>query len=172
MRCDTFRDRLTDYLDESLHDDERRQVREHFVSCTECGRWAMTVEPTLLFARASSSATASSAQVEACTRAVLSQVRQRRLERQFGARRRPWLAAAAAAVLALGAAAIWGVTGLVSGPQPTVPAPGFAGAAVHEAPPPRVEVDMVGEGVRVYQFAQEDDADTAVLYIVNPALES
>jgi len=31
---------------------------------------------------------------------------------------------------------------------------------------------MAGEGVRVYQFAQEDDADTAVLYIVNPALES
>jgi len=131
------------------------------------------VEPTLIFARASSAPDASSARVEACTRAVLSQVRQRRLERRLGARRRPWLAAAAAAVFALGAAAIWGVTGLVSGPAPSGPAPsGIVGAAVHEAPPPRVEVDMVGEGVRVYQFAQEDDADTAVLYIVNPALES
>ncbi len=172
MRCDTFRDRVTDYLEESLNDDDRRAVREHLAMCAECARWAVDVDPTLIFARASSDQEASSARVEACTRAVLSQVRQRRLERRLGSRRRPWLAAAAAAVLALGAAAIWGVTGLVSAPEVATPAPGFVGAAAHDAPPPKVEVDMVGEGVRVYQFAQDDDADTAVLYIVNPALES
>jgi anti-sigma factor RsiW len=172
MRCDSFRDRLTDYLEESLNDDERRAVREHLAMCAECARWAVDVEPTLIFARATAASDVSPARVDACTRAVLSQVRQRRLERRLGARRRPWLAAAAAAVLALGAAAIWGVTGLRPGPEPAAPAPGFVGAAVREVPPPKVEADMAGEGVRVYQFAQEDDADTAVLYIVNPALES
>ena len=57
-----------------------------------------------------------------------------------------------------------------------MPAP----AAVHASttaepppqPPPQVEVDMPGEGVRVYHFASEDDRNTAVLFIVNPALES
>ncbi len=37
--------------------------------------------------------------------------------------------------------------------------------------PPTVEVEMAGEDVRVYQFATEDDEDTAVYFIVNPALE-
>jgi hypothetical protein len=34
-----------------------------------------------------------------------------------------------------------------------------------------VEVDMNGDDVRVYQFATEEDTDTAVYFIVNPALE-
>jgi hypothetical protein len=44
---------------------------------------------------------------------------------------------------------------------------------VAEAPssPPRIEVDMVGEGVRVYQYADQQDGDTAVTFIVNPQLE-
>jgi hypothetical protein len=37
--------------------------------------------------------------------------------------------------------------------------------------PPTVEVDMAGEEVRVYQFANEADTDTAVYFIVDPALE-
>jgi hypothetical protein len=30
---------------------------------------------------------------------------------------------------------------------------------------------MAGEDVRVYQFAADDDDDTAVYFIVNPAME-
>ena len=30
---------------------------------------------------------------------------------------------------------------------------------------------MAGEEVRVYQFAADDDSDTAVYFIVNPAME-
>jgi hypothetical protein len=37
--------------------------------------------------------------------------------------------------------------------------------------PPTVEVEMSDEDVRVYQFADDDDTDTAVYFIVNPALE-
>jgi hypothetical protein len=37
--------------------------------------------------------------------------------------------------------------------------------------PPSVEVEMRGEDVRVYQFASEKDADTAVYLIIDPALE-
>jgi hypothetical protein len=39
------------------------------------------------------------------------------------------------------------------------------------AAPPTVEVEMAGEGVRVYQFATDGDPDTAAYFIVNPALE-
>ncbi len=31
---------------------------------------------------------------------------------------------------------------------------------------------MTDEGVRVYQYADDQDSNTAVYYIVNPALES
>ena len=37
-------------------------------------------------------------------------------------------------------------------------------------PPPRVEVDMTENEVRVYQYATEDDA-TGAIFIVNPAME-
>ncbi len=38
-------------------------------------------------------------------------------------------------------------------------------------PPPRVEVDMTQEEVRVYQYAIGDDATTGAVFIVNPAME-
>jgi hypothetical protein len=34
-----------------------------------------------------------------------------------------------------------------------------------------VEVEMAGEEVRVYQFATDGDTNTAVYFIVDPALE-
>jgi hypothetical protein len=43
--------------------------------------------------------------------------------------------------------------------------------AAEAAAPPTVEVEMAGEGVRVYQFASDGDPDTAAYFIVNPALE-
>jgi hypothetical protein len=116
---------------------------------------------------------AEAARVEACAQAVIAQVRQRRLERRLVKRHRPWLAAAAAAVMVIGGTAVWRLGYGPADPAATPSPSEFVGAAAPPtAPPPRVEVDMAGEGVRVYQFAQEDDADTAVLYIVNPALES
>ena len=36
--------------------------------------------------------------------------------------------------------------------------------------PPSIEVEMADETVRVYQFAADDD-DTAVYFVVNPAME-
>ena len=39
-------------------------------------------------------------------------------------------------------------------------------------PPPSVQVEMANERVRVYQFAEDGDGDSAVYFIVNPALES
>ncbi len=37
--------------------------------------------------------------------------------------------------------------------------------------PPTVEVEMAGEEVRVYHFAADEDDETAVYFIVNPAME-
>jgi hypothetical protein len=37
--------------------------------------------------------------------------------------------------------------------------------------PPRVEVDMTQEEVRVYRYAVGDDDSTGAVFIVNPAME-
>ena len=37
--------------------------------------------------------------------------------------------------------------------------------------PPSVEVEVAGDNVRVYQFATDGGSDTAVYFIVDPALE-
>ena len=47
-----------------------------------------------------------------------------------------------------------------------------AESEVEVAQPPEVEVDMNGEGVEIYRFASDEDENTAVVYVVNPALES
>jgi hypothetical protein len=75
-------------------------------------------------------------------------------------------------VLLAGAGAAWRLQ-LAGGGSGAVVEPPIAEAATSEqAPPPQVEVDMNGEDVRIYRFATEEDENTAVLLIVNPAMES
>jgi predicted anti-sigma-YlaC factor YlaD len=169
MDCNVFRELLSSYLDESLEEDRRGSFRRHLRECGPCRERALAEEPSLLFA-AAHEPIASQQNVEACAVAVTARIRQQRLARRLQKSRRPWLAAAAAIVIVIAGGLIWKVMlGDIGGSA----APGIE-AFVEEHPqtvPPTVEVEMAGEDVRVYQFAADDNNDTAVYFIVNPAME-
>jgi hypothetical protein len=128
------------------------------------------VDPTLLFA-AVEPRTTDPRRTDSVSESVIAQIRQQRLARTLRPRRRPWLAAAAAVLVTVGGVTAWRVTQEGNGPAPD-PAIEARDTSPQAAPPPQVQVDMPGEGVRVYQFAGDGNRDTAVYYIVNPALES
>jgi len=176
MRCDAFRQLLSSYLDESLEGAEREAWRSHLRACGECRRWAVASEPTLLFATAQPEVEDQRG-VDACADRVMAAIRQQRLEQRLRPRRRPWLAAAAALVALVGGGVLWQT--IPQGDEPSTPGvvpasvdAGVGPAQLPQTQPPKVEVNMDGEGVRVYQFAGGSDDDTTVLFIVNPALES
>jgi len=169
MDCTEFRNALDDYLDETLEEAQRSRVRRHLRDCCSCGEWARSVEPSLLFAMAQSGP-ADLARIEACSVAVTAQIRQQRLARRLNGQRRPWLAAVAAVAVAVVVAAAWQLLP-ISGEHVPVSSVEQTSPAGVDAAPPTVEVEMPGDDVRVYQFANEEDDDTAVYFIVNPALE-
>jgi len=170
MNCDTFREQLADYLEERLEDDRRAEVRTHLAVCDDCRHWALAQDPTMIFALPSA-ASVPSARVEASVAAVSAQIRQKRLERRLGSGVRPWLAAAAAAIAVLGGGVVWQGMGHRMGATPAA-GPAVVEAVADDSPPPRLEVDMPGSGVRVYQHAEAGDGDAAVYFVVNPALDS
>ena len=167
MRCADMPELLDAYLADALDEPRRNAVRSHLRACERCREAAVHADPSLLFVTASPGEP-DPVRVEDVTRAVVAQIRQQRLQRRL-VHRQPWLAAAAALVLTLIAVAGWRLLSPGGGSEPA-PA---ADAQVAEAPssPPRIEVDMAGEGVRVYQYADQQDGDTAVTFIVNPQLE-
>ena len=172
MRCSEFRNTLERYLEDVLDESRREGVRQHLRACPGCRSWAIEVEPTIVFAAVEAPAPDPD-RVAACTASVMAQIRQQRLARELRPRGRWWLAAAAAAALAV----VVGGTGwwVASNDRPTVPPSAVEArdsAGEVAAPPPRVQVNMPGEGVRVYQFADDTNHNSAVYYIVNPALES
>jgi predicted anti-sigma-YlaC factor YlaD len=168
MDCSEFHELLDAYLEDSLGEDSRLLVRRHLRDCTSCGEWARGVEPSLLFAMAESGPV-DLARIEACAAAVTGQIRQQRLAGRLR-RRRPWLAAAAAAAVALVGAGAWRLMP-VDGDIGPASSLAVGGSSETAAVPPSVEVEMNGDDVRVYQFATERDTDTAVYFIVNPAME-
>lgn len=176
MRCDTFRRQLEPYLGDTLEGDVRVAWRAHLGQCPECRSWALAEEPTLLFA-ALPNAEPDPVQVAACATAVTALIRHERLDRRLRKDRRPYLAAAAAVLLLLTGALVWrSLSNQSAGSAAVLPTPVAVDTATAAGPspqpPPQVEVDMPGEGVRVYHFASGEDSNTAVLFIVNPALES
>jgi anti-sigma factor RsiW len=159
---------MADYLDENLDEDRREWFRSHLRDCETCCGWAVDQDPTLLFVT-SAEPTDDPEKVEACVAAVTGQIRRQRLERRLRGRRRPWLAAAAAATLVVAGGLVWQMVPGAGAPE----APAMAeveGAAETAPEPPSIEVEMADETVRVYQFAADDD-DTAVYFVVNPAME-
>jgi anti-sigma factor RsiW len=168
MNCEIFREMIGSYVDETLEEGRRLWFRAHLRECPNCRKSALREEPSLFFAMAPAAPSESEA-VEACAAAVMGRIRQDRLERRLH-RRRPWMAAAAAAIMVIGGGLTWRtmIGGGSGARQPAVEAQQNSGLQVS---PPTVEVEMAGEGVRVYQFANDGDADTAVYFIVDPALE-
>ena len=168
MNCEVFREQLDTYVEESMDEDRRRWFRRHFCECGGCRKWALASDPSLIFA-IGDEVPVDAEGVESCVGAVTAQIRQQRLSRRLYGRRRPWLAAAAAMVMVVGAGLVW--TSIFGGGENL---PATVAETVVEQPattPPTVEVDMPGEDVRVYQFADEETDDRAVYFIVNPALE-
>lgn len=180
MSCESYRELLPAYLDDSLDEVRRTGLRAHLRACPECRDFAIDLEPTLLFSLADRSEP-SSERIEACVGAVVAGVRQEQLQRRLRSSRRPWLAVAAAVVMAVAAGSMWwmGASGTPQEPAMQADATAVeitdptAAAEVPSVvePPPRVEVDMTQEEVRVYQYAIGDDESTSAVFIVNPAME-
>jgi predicted anti-sigma-YlaC factor YlaD len=166
MNCEIFREMIGSYVNETLEEDGRQWFRSHLRECATCRESALREEPSLLFAMAPA-APAEPDAIAACTAAVIGRIRQDRLQRRLHRRRRPWLAAAAAAIMAVSAGLAWRTVSSVGDLQPAVEAQ----RDPKQNAPPSVEVEAAGEDVRVYQFACDEDGDTAVYFIVDPALE-
>ena len=169
MHCDQFVEKIDAYLAEELGENDRRTFRDHLAACPECRAQAIAADPTLLFALGGRPEP-DPARVDACAAAVTALIHQDRLQQRMRPRVPRWMMAAAAVLfMVLGGAALWqrAPAGPVSNPEIAV----AEDVTAPEAAPPRVEVDMVGEGVRVYQFAQDEDDNTAVCFIVNAAME-
>jgi len=168
MSCEEFREMLSLYLEESLEEVARTEFRNHLRGCACCREWAFSEDPSLIFA-AADEPQEDADRVEVFAAAVTAQIRQDRLHHRLHARRRPWLAAAAALVVAVGGGLTWRMTvGGDGGSQP--PAAEARAEAEFQIEPPRVEVKMDGQDVRVYHFATDSGSDAAV-YIINPAME-
>ncbi len=169
MNCDLFEELIEAYLADTLDEPQRGAFREHLGSCGYCREQALRVDPSLMLSALRPRAE-DHQKIEAVTQAVMGQIRQQRIDRSIRGRRRQWLAAAAMVVVSLMAVTGWRLLSSDDGETPPM-----AVAEVHVAdetiPPPRVEVDMTGDGVRVYQYADDNDTDTAVYFIVNPAME-
>jgi anti-sigma factor RsiW len=170
MQCSEFHDTLEQYLDDVLDESRRESFRGRLRACPECRSWAIGVEPTMVFAAVEAPAP-NPDRVAACTASVMAQIRQQRLARDLRPRRRRWLAAAAAVLAAVVGGVGWWVAHDDRSPVPAAAVEAFDPSGQPPLPP-RVQVNMLGEGVRVYQFADDEDHDTAMYYIVNPALES
>ncbi len=168
MNCEVFREQLDSYFEESMDEDRRRWFRRHIRECAACRKRALISDPSLIFT-VGGEMPVDTEGVEHCVRAVTAQIRQQRMTRRLHGNRRPWLAAAAAIVMVVSVGLIW--TSIFGGTekQPTA----VVESAVEQptTTPPTLEVDMPGEDVRVYQFANEENEHTAVYFIVNPALE-
>ena len=173
MHCDQFLARIDSYIADDMNDAERADFRSHMGACRKCREVAFIKDPTLLFA-AIPRREPDSAQIDACAQAVTALIRQDRLEQRMRSGVPRWMMAAAAVlVLAIGLGFVSMRSSAVSVPVAEL---GIDAVVATEVPapkaePPRVEVEMAGEGVRVYQFAQEEDAKTAVYFIVNSAME-
>lgn len=167
MNCEIFREMIGSYVDETLEEDRRLWFRTHLRECSTCRESALREEPSLLFAVAPATPGEPEA-IEACATAVMGRIRQDRIERRLHRRRRPWLAAAAASIIVVSGGLAWRTVNTGGAPQATVEAQ--RGSELLSSPP-TVEVETASEDVRIYQFANEEDADTAVYFIVDPALE-
>jgi anti-sigma factor RsiW len=169
MNCEIFREMIGSYVGGTLEEERRAWFRDHLRQCPACRHSALREDPSLLFDAAQDPPDDMRA-IEACVSSVTSRIRQDRLERRLLKRHRPWLAAAAAALVVVTGGVGWRYLG---GGGEGMPGPALD--ASHEvgiqAAPPTVEIESPGEDVRVYQLAMDGDDDTAMYFIVDPALE-
>ena len=171
MNCQKFQMQLDAYRDDRLDEADRVLFRDHLASCLQCRAVAIAHDPTFMFVGIPTRDTDPTA-VQSCVDAVSAMVRQDRLERRLQPRRRSWLAAAAAVLVVLTGSVFWHFAPVSSSESGLAPTFGpVLAAAPGQVEPPRVEVDMNTENLRVYQFSDAGDENTAVYFIVNEAME-
>jgi anti-sigma factor RsiW len=169
MNCEVFREMIGSYVEGTLEEERRAWFRGHLRDCDGCRESALREDPSLLFDAARNPPDDARA-IEACVSAVTSRIRQDRLEHRLHRRQRPWLAAAAAAVLVIAGGVGWRFIG-GGGVGTSVPGVESSHELEVQVAPPTVEVESPGEDVRVYQLAMDGDDDTVMYFIVDPTLE-
>jgi len=171
MNCPKFKLSIDEYLEDQLDRDDRRSFREHLQTCARCRAEAVALEPSLLLA-SSVPVKTDDRVVNECAEAVDALIRQERLRRRLASPSRGWLAAAAVFVIVLGGGLLWRVAPWgVDSQAPAIAVAEPQSQAEGVAPPPRLEVEMPDNGVRVYQFAGSDSETTAVYFVVNEEME-
>ncbi|MCD4747907.1 MAG: zf-HC2 domain-containing protein [Thermoanaerobaculales bacterium] len=169
MDCRTFLVCLEDYLSERLEDSERLVFREHFSTCSSCRSAAIAADPSFLLVPVHPEQVDERA-VRACTEAVSLLINQDRLRRRLVGPRRWWLAAAAALLVTLSGGLLWRMAPAVF-PVGANGAALQAEAAAETAEPPQVEVEMLDDNLRIYQYTDAGDENTAVYFVVSEGLE-
>lgn len=170
MNCRDLSRLLPLYLDDELDESRRKELRAHLGSCEICRARAMEEDPAMFFL-SSSQKPVDSEGVERCLRDLGAMIRQERLRKRIRRPQRWWYAAAAAMLLVLSAgffrARLESPSSLVAASevQPT------AGVASDQSQPPRMDLEMTHEGLRVYQFADTEDGNSAAYFIVDKDLE-
>ncbi len=172
MNCRDFLSRMDAFLADRLEGVEAGDFRNHLRSCAACREVAVTADPVLLLSAAPLKEP-SAEQVGSCVGAVIAIIHQDRLRRRI---RKPgwrWMAAAAAAVVAVGAGLAWWASQPDFEEGGMLFSQGGVSVAAHREgpPPPHVEVEIPGGDVRVYRFANAGDNNTAVVYIVKESLD-
>ena len=139
------------------------ELRAHLAGCGSCRAAIDAREPVLALARRLGEIPGE--EDESFVAEVLAGVRQRRVERSL-LRRRAWLGAAAAVLIAMLGG--WVTLRPSLGPRATVAS---VDAAAAPAPTDAAFVEVEGEGVRLYQLTPASQDAVQVVFIIDPRLE-
>lgn len=173
MQCHEFINLMPHYLDDSLDEAQRRLWRQHLRSCAECRTRALNEDPSLLLSM-SAPASVDRLRVDACVANVGALIRQESLKQRIHRPTKWWVAAAAAVLLMISAgvfrATAPGSTPLLASTDATSTAKP-AKTTPEKVQPPRMDLDMTRDGLRMYQFAGSGDENSAAYFIVDENLE-
>jgi predicted anti-sigma-YlaC factor YlaD len=163
MSCQEVRRSVERFLALELEPEPERLLREHLLACPACRALVAQREPATGIALGLEPMREEPD--ETFVAEVLGGIRQRRVELRLRGRRRRWVAAVAAAVLAAAG------TLLVRWHNGPTGATAVASAPSAEAKSGAAFVEVEGEGVRVYQVVPASQSTVQVAFIVDPKLE-
>jgi len=170
MDCRSFQEKLPLYLDEKLHGELRHAWRRHLRDCPSCKKKAVEADPSLLFAYLPAEKVDHQG-VETCVTTVNSMIRQEKLTRRMYHVPRWWYAAAAAILLSVSTLVFRGLPSASVGLHAGAEISPTATAAREDVQPPRMDLETGPDGVRIYQFADTGDGNSAAYFIVDENLE-
>jgi len=170
MNCSEFLKILPRYLEEEIDGIERRSWREHLNQCSSCREVAFGEDPSLILS-AGLSKTVDQEGVDTCIANLSSMIRQEKLQRRLGHSSKWWYAAAAAVFLMISANFLPRFSPEAGLGQSAEAIPTVVASDHHEVQPPRMDIDMVRDGLRIYQFADSSDENAVAYFIVDESLE-